>query len=308
MTGHRVGVRVWTALLVVYLVWGSTYLGIKVAMDTLPPLLMLAIRFLIAGAILYAVAGRGARPTWREWRAAALIGTLLLAAGTAAVALAERRIGTGLVALIVAIIPLWMALLDRVFWRRRLSRLAVVGIVVGLGGIALLVNPGGASGRQLVGALIPVFGGLCWAVGSLYARSAPTPSRPLLGAAMQMIGGGLVLLVASAATGEFGRVHAVSAESVGGIAYLVVFGSLVAYPAYAWLIRRAPTTLVSTYAYVNPVIAVLLGAVFLGEPITLRTIVGGAVTIVAVALIVTARPRPAPVATEPALEPLEEAA
>ncbi len=297
--------RLWAALATVYLVWGSTYLAIDVASESMPPLFMLAARFVVAGAILYALVGRGVRTTIRQWLAATGIGALLLAVGTGAVALAEKRIDTGLVALIVAIVPLWMAVLDRAVWGRRLSRAGAAGIAIGLVGVALLVNPSGGGSRELVGALMPVAGSFCWAFGSLWARTAPLPEKPLLAAAMEMIGGGAILMVASVAAGERFSVGEVSSGSVLGLAYLVVFGSLVAYSAYAWLLQRARASLVATYAYVNPVVAVALGAVFLSEPVTWTMAAGGAAIVTAVVLIVTSQSREAEVVAlepEPALE------
>ena len=285
--------RVWAALAVVYVVWGSTYLAIEVAIDSVPPLFMLAARFVVAGAILYALVGRRVRTTVRQWVAATGVGALLLGAGTSGVALAEQRIDTGLVALIVAIVPLWVAVLDRAVWGKSLSRTGAAGIAVGLAGVALLVNPGGASGRELVGALMPVVGSFCWAFGSLWARSAPLPEQPLLAAAMQMLGGGALLFVASFAVGEDVDLAAVTGSSLAGIAYLVVFGSLVAYSAYAWLLQRAPASLVATYAYVNPVVAVALGSLFLGERLTWTMAAGGAAIVAAVVLIVSSQHREA---------------
>jgi drug/metabolite transporter (DMT)-like permease len=285
--------RVWAALAIVYVVWGSTYLAIEVAIDSVPPLFMLAARFVVAGAILYALVGRGVRTTARQWIAATGVGALLLGAGTGGVALAEQRIDTGLVALIVAIVPLWVAVLDRAVWGKRLSRTGAAGIAIGLVGVALLVNPGGASGRELVGALMPVVGSFCWAFGSLWARSAPIPEHPLVAAAMQMIGGGALLFVASFVVREDVDLGAVTGASLAGIAYLVVFGSLVAYSAYAWLLQRAPASLVATYAYVNPVVAVALGSLFLGERLTWTMAAGGAAIVAAVVLIVSSQHREA---------------
>jgi drug/metabolite transporter (DMT)-like permease len=198
-----------------------------------------------------------------------------------------------------------MAVLDRVVWGRRLSRSATVGIAVGLAGVVLLVNPAGGGGRELVGALMPVVGSFCWAFGSLWARSAPLPENTLASAAMEMIGGGAVLMVAAVVAGE--RVHLgdVTAGSAVALAYLVVFGSLVAYSAYAWLLQRAPASRVATYAYVNPLVAVALGSLFLGERLTWTMAAGGAAIVTAVVLIVRSEPRDADVVElerEPALE------
>jgi len=283
--------RVWTALLTVYLVWGSTYLGIEVAVRTLPPFLMLAVRFLLAGALLYAWSALKERPrrraTLREWRAALVVAAALLLVGNGAVAWAEDvGVETGTAALIIASVPLWLALLDRIAWGQRLSRWAVAGLLTGFAGVALLVTPG-ASGAA-AGGLVLISSSLAWAAGSLYSRRAPSPS-PLRGAAMQMLSGGVLLAVFSLAVGEAAELRSseISLESLLGLAYLVVFGSLAGFSAYIWLLRVAPTSLVGTYAYVNPVVAVLLGTTLLGEPLTWRTVVGGVVVLAAVALIVT---------------------
>jgi drug/metabolite transporter (DMT)-like permease len=286
----------WLALAIVYVVWGSTYLGIELAVRTMPPFLMASMRFLIAGPLLYVWAtrrgDRSDRPTARHWLSAFLIAAPMLAIGNAAVGWAEQTIDTGTASLIIASVPLWMALLDRVFYAQRLARTMVIGLVVGFGGVGLLVAPGG-SGAGDSRAILLVFSSLAWALGSLYSRQAPQPQRPLVAAAMQMTAGGLILAVVSAVSGEASGFHVsqVSLESWLGLAYLVVAGSLTAYTAYMWLLREVPTSLVGTYAYVNPVVAVMLGTVVLGEPLTWRTLVGGGIILGSVALIVSA-PKP----------------
>jgi drug/metabolite transporter (DMT)-like permease len=295
--------RVWLGLAVVYVVWGSTYLGIDLAVRTIPPFLMAAVRFLIAGSLLYAWAvrrgDRSDRPTARQWVSAFLIAAPMLAVGNAAVGWAEQTLDTGTASLIVASVPLWMALLDRIIYGQRLVRAAVTGLLIGFVGVALLVAPGG--GGAGTAAIVLVFGSAAWAIGSLYSRRAPQPSRPLVAAGMQMLAGGLILVVVSATAGEFSSIDPgrVSLESWLGLAYLVVAGSLVAFTTYMWLLRNAPTALVGTYAYVNPFVAVLLGTVILGEPLGWRTLVGGGIVLAAVAMIVRApRGEPAP-AVEP---------
>ena len=302
MARQQISGRVWLALAIVYVVWGSTYLGIDLAVRTIPPFLMAAVRFLIAGGLLYAWAirrgDRADRPTPRHWLAAFLIAAPMLAVGNAAVGWAEQTLDTGTASLIIASVPLWMALLDRLFYGQRLARLVVSGLVVGFAGVGLLVAPGGSGGFSRA-AIVLVFSSLAWAVGSLYSRQAPQPSRPLVAAAMQMLAGGLILTVVSGISDELGDVHPgqISLESWLGLAYLVAAGSLVAFTAYMWLLRNAPTSLVGTYAYVNPLVAVLLGTVVLGEPLGWRTLVGGGIVLAAVALIVRA-----PKAHGPALE------
>ena len=279
------------ALATIYLVWGSTYLAIRVTDRTMPPLLMSSARFLIAGAALYAFASRGrARPTLREWRAAAIVGAALLMVGNGGVAWVETRLESGLAALIVAIIPLWFAVMDRVFFGRRLSAPAIVGLFVGFGGVALLVHPGGGSSVLPMLALVVTTA--AWAGGSLYARGAALPASPLLSASMQMLAASAFLAVAGLAKGEARGIHTdtFSTKPVIAFVYLVLVGSLIAFSAYAWLLKNVRVSVVSTYAFVNPVIAVALGTVFLNEKIGWSTLAAGAAIVVAVVLIVTARP------------------
>jgi drug/metabolite transporter (DMT)-like permease len=297
------------ALATVYLVWGSTYLAIRVTDRTMPPFLMSSVRFLIAGTALYVFASRGrARPSAREWGAAAIVGAALLLVGNGGVAWAETRLESGFAALIVAIIPLWVAVMDRFFFGRRLSRTAVVGLVIGFAGVALLVRPGG--GGDAFAALALVVTTSAWAGGSLYARGATLPESPLLAAAMQMLAASVFLAVAGLAMGEASDVHASSfgAKPVIAFAYLVVVGSLIAFSAYAWLLKNVRISVVSTYAFVNPVVAVALGTVFLAEPIGWTTVIAGAAIVVAVVLIVTARPPQARAVPAQAAEPLRAAA
>jgi drug/metabolite transporter (DMT)-like permease len=280
------------ALAVVYVVWGSTYLGIAVADRTLPPMLMLSARFLLAGALLYAWSWRrGAvaaeRPGRRQWTAAALVGGALLVLDTGGVAWAEQRVASGLAALLVASVPLFMAVIDRLFFGVRLGIGTLAGIATGLLGVGMLA---GATGHvDAAGAIVLLLASLAWAGGSAFARVAALPRNPLLSSAMQMLCAGVGLAVVGAARGE--RVHpaAVSAASLAAFAFLVVFGSLVAFTAYGWLLRHAPTPLLSTYAYVNPAVAVFLGWVFAGEHVGGRELAAGAVILSSVALLMLAR-------------------
>ena len=296
------------ALATIYLVWGSTYLAIRVTDRTMPPLLMSSARFLIAGAALYAFASRGrVRPTLREWRAAAIVGAALLVAGNGGVAWSETRLASSLAALLVAMVPLWVALMDRAFLGRRLSSSAIGGLVVGFAGVALLVRPGG--GGDVLAMLLLVGTTAAWAGGSLYARGAPLPGSPLLSASMQMLAAGAFLAVAGLAKGETGDIHSdsFSTKPVIAFVYLTLVGSLIAFSTYAWLLRNVRISLVATYAFVNPVVAVALGTIFLNEKISWSTIVAGAAIVVAVVLIVTARPPKQPEVVEVS-EPLEAAA
>ena len=293
---------VWLGLLTLYLVWGSTYLGIAIAVDTIPPFLMAAARFLVAGFVLLAwsvaVEGRVFRlPSAREWRDSAIIGALLLGGGMGMVAYGEQTVPSGITALFIAMMPVWVAVLGRIFLGERLPRLAGAGIVLGFAGVAILIGPsalGGAGALDRLGLAAILISPIAWSSGSLFAtHRAVLPGRPLVATGAQMVTGGLVLTVMSGVSGEFGRfsVDAISANSLIAMAYLTVVGSLLAFTAYGWLLRVAPLPLVATYAYVNPVVAVILGALVLREPIELRTIVAGAVIIFAVAVIVTARGR-----------------
>jgi drug/metabolite transporter (DMT)-like permease len=296
------------ALATIYLVWGSTYLAIRVTDRTMPPLLMSSVRFLIAGLALYAFASRGrARPTLREWRAAAIVGAALLTIGNGGVAWVETRLESGLAALIVAVIPLWFAVMDRAFFGRRLSTPTIAGLVVGFGGVALLVHPGG--GAHVLPMLALLVTTAAWAGGSLYARGAALPESPLLSASMLMLAASAFLAVAGVAKGETRAIHAdtFSTKPVIAFVYLVLVGSLLAFSAYAWLLKNVRVSVVSTYAFVNPVIAVALGTVFLNETIGWSTIAAGAAIVVAVVLIVTPRaPKERRIAE--ASEPLKAAA
>ncbi len=302
----RPGVRIWLALGTVYILWGSTYLGIKYAIDTIPPLLMGSLRFLVAGGVLYVLAQRtgdrrGDRVGARQWLAALLIGGLLLVGGNGGVILAEQYAPTGVVALLVATTPLWMALIDRVVFGRHLPVLVIVGLLVGFGGVAFLIGSPGSGHINLFGAALALAAPLCWAIGSVFTRHVKLPSRPLVAATMEMLWAGALFGIASIVTGELGRVHwqQISTASIVALLYLIVFGSLVGFSTYVWLLRSAPLSLVSTYAYVNPVVAVTLGATFLGEAINARLVVAGGIIILAVALIVVARSRAASQARVP---------
>jgi drug/metabolite transporter (DMT)-like permease len=293
---------IWLAMLILYVVWGSTYLGIAIAVDTIPPFLMAAIRFLTAGMVLLAWsmarAGRSfVPPTRREWRDTIIVGALLLGGGMGMVAWGEQTIPSGITALLVAMMPVWVAIFGRAFLRERLPPLAVVGIVVGFAGVAILVGPtalGTSGALDPLGLAAIIISPLSWATGSLFAsHRAILPRQPLVATGAQMLAGGGVLALMGALSGEFGRfsVAAISAESFAALVYLTVIGSLLAFTAYGWLLRVAPLPFIATYAYVNPVVAVILGAIVLQEPVDTRTLVAGAVIVAAVALIVTARGR-----------------
>lgn len=304
-----------TAYAVVYVVWGSTYLAIRVAIETLPPLLMAGTRFLIAGALLYLWARlRGAgRPSLANWRAGAVVGGFLLLGGNGAVVWAEQSVPSSIAALLVAMLPVWMVLLE---WlgpdRKRPTARVVGGVLLGFAGVAVLVGPGALEGEgnvHLLGAIALVLGSLSWAIGSLYSRRAPLPAAPALGSGIQMLSGGLLLVVAGLLAGEGAHgieLAQVSATSLAAVAYLIVFGSIIGFSAFVWLLRVEPPSRVATYAYVNPVVAVALGWLFAGERLAPPTLLAAAIIIGAVALIVSG-PRSAPRVSSPAasVQPLE---
>ncbi len=290
------------AFAAVYLIWGSTYLAIRVAIETLPPFLMAAIRFAIAGSALYAWARfRGtARPTRVHWRSATVVGGLLLMGGNGGVVWAEQTVPSGTTAVLIATVPLWMAAFDWVRRRERPSPGAALGLPIGFTGVALLVGPWelvDGGGVNPIGAAVLMVASASWAAGSLYSRRAPLPDAPLMGTAMEMVAGAGFLLVAGTAVGEWSRLSfaSVSAASASALLYLIAFGSLIGFTAYIWLLKVSTPAKVSTYAYVNPVVAVILGSAILAEALTPRTLLAVAVILGSVVLITTYRGRaPAP--------------
>ncbi len=288
----RYGPRVWLALVTIYIVWGSTFVALALVVRDLPPFLAMAIRHLIAGALLLAWAlPRGDREGDRIGRpqilAGFVFGGLLFLLGHGSLAWAQQTVPAGVAALLVGSIPIWMALLDRLVFGKRLRSSAYVGFVLGFVGLAFLFDPFGEGHVDRVGAVVIILGALCWSAGSLYSRGAALPSRPLVSAGLGALCGGILLLVVSIAGGELGEATW-SADALLSLGFLVVIGSLVGFTAYVWLLRSAPISLVATYAYVNPIVAVALGWALLGETITLQMVVAGASILVAVALIVRA--------------------
>jgi drug/metabolite transporter (DMT)-like permease len=282
------------AFAAVYTIWGSTYLGIYYSIQSIPVFLMGAGRFLVAGLILSAVAlARGARwPRPREMRTTAVAGILLLSCGTGSVIWAEQQVPTGVTALLLTT-PLWMSLFE---WMRgrRPSRAVIAGIILGMAGLAILIDPRqrGPQHVPAIAAVVLIWGSGCWAAGSLYARYSPLPPSPALATGLEMIWGGLALVVAGGATGEFGRLDfgRISATSWIAFVYLVTFGSLIGFTAYMWLVRNVAPAMTATYAFVCPVVAVLLGWAIAGESLSGRTAAAGAAIVAAVA-ITTLAPR-----------------
>jgi len=294
MRPHRTSSRVaiWAALGTVYVVWGSTYLAIAIAVQTLPPLLTGSVRFLTAGLILcawLAFTGANLRVTARELRGAAVVGVLLLASGNGLVMVAERTVPSGLSALILASIPLWIVVYRRLAGDS-IGRDLLAGVLLGVAGVAILVVPGGLSGAiNPIGVLVLLTATLSWALGTFLSPRLGQPRDALVATAYQMLAGGAALTLAAALGGEMSRVDpsTFSLRSIVALLYLITFGSLIGFSAYTWLLQHAPVSLVATYAYVNPVVAVVLGAIVLSEPVTQTTIAGAAVIVAAVAFIVT---------------------
>jgi drug/metabolite transporter (DMT)-like permease len=289
----------WGALGIVYVVWGSTYLGIGYTIETIPPLLSGAIRFLIAAALLggFVVVRHGAgalKVSRRQFGSAALVGLLLLTGGNGMVAVAEQHISTGLSALMVASVPLWLVVFHTVTGDRPRGR-TLVGVVVGFVGVALLsLLAHGGSGSAL-GIGIILAASLSWSVGSFLSKDLPLPENSLATSVYEMLAGGIGLVVVGVGKGESLDLGHVSTTSWLALAYLVAFGSLVAFTCYSWLLSHAPLSIVGTYAYVNPAVAVLLGAVFKSEHISASELAGGLIIILGVGIVVsTGRTKPAP--------------
>jgi len=308
--------RIWLALGTVYLVWGSTFIALAIVVRDLPPLMAMSARHVVAGGVLLAFAlPRGDREHDRIGRrqigAALVFGGLLFVVGHGSLAWAQQTVPAGVAALLIGTIPIWIVLLDRVCFGRRLRASAYAGVVLGFAGLGFLFDPFGEGSVDRLGALVIVLAALSWAAGSLYSRGAPLPRRPLVSAGLASLCGGVLLLVASLAAGELGTAR-LSQDALLALGYLIVAGSFVGFTAYVWLLRVAPISLVGTYAYVNPIVAVFLGWALLGEEVTAQMAAAGAAIVVSVALIVRAsgsavepgrgllrRPRQVPVAAEP---------
>jgi drug/metabolite transporter (DMT)-like permease len=292
--------RLAAAFAAIYLVWGSTYLAIRYAIDSIPPFLMAGTRFIVAGSALYLWSRltSAERPSRAAWLAMTITGISMLGVGNGAVTWSEQRIPSGLAALLVASVALWMVLLE--FLRRngtRPTRVSVIGLLVGFGGVALLVGPAALTDSRdldVFACLVLIGASLSWAAGSVYSRVLPRPQSAPLGSGMQMLAGGIALLVVGVTTGEFGRldVGAVTTRSALSLGYLIIFGSLIGFTAYAWLLRVSTPAAVATYAYVNPVVAMLLGWLIAGEEFGVRMIAAAAVILSGVALINRASRQP----------------
>lgn len=291
------------AFAAIYIVWGSTYLAIRFAIETIPPFLMAGMRFLAAGIVLYTWARwRGAKAASPvEWRSAAIIGVALLLCSNGGVTWAEQRVPSGVAALFVATVPMWIVLLDWLLHGgSRPGRGIAAGLILGFAGVMLLVGPNPFLSLQplnLAGVGALLFASFSWANGSLYSRKAKLPSSQLLAASMEMLSGGLALVIAGLVSGEWGRFDpaAVTLRSWFSLAYLSVFGSIIGFTAYIWLIQVTAPSRVATYAYVNPIIALLLGWGFAGERLSPQIFVAAGVIVFAVVTIITSRAKSASV-------------
>jgi drug/metabolite transporter (DMT)-like permease len=292
---------IWTAILILYVVWGSTYLAIRVAVEAIPPFVMGAVRFGIAGLVMLAaaaIARRGAivRPTRRELRDCAIIGTCLMFGGMGLVSWGEQTIPSGIAGVLIAMMPVWVAIYGRIFLRERLPRLAIAGIVIGMVGVVVLVGQGVALDRSLdpLGMAALILSPMIWGAGATFsATRARVPSDPLLATSLEMLFGSVVLAIAAVLSGELASFQpaAVTSDALLATGYLTVVGSLVAFTAFVWVIRHAPLPLVTTYAFVNPVIAVFLGWLLLHESVGPVQLVAGGIIVAGVALIIVARSR-----------------
>jgi drug/metabolite transporter (DMT)-like permease len=299
--------RIWLAMFTLYIAWGTTYLAIHFAVESIPPFFMTGTRFLVAGLILYIwrrLAGDPS-PTHSQWRSAIIIGTLLLVGGIGGVSLAEQYIPSGIAALVVASTPLWVVLIEtfrpggsRPTWQ------SISGVIIGMIGIFILVNPGSVSGHQtgynLLGIVAVLLAALSWSIGSIYSHDAQLPSSPLLGTGMELLAGAGGSFIVGLLMGETRQLDfsAISLLSLSGLGYLIVVGSLIGFVCYTWLLRVAPTTLVVTYAYVNPLVAVFLGSLLAGEVLTPRILIASPLILAAVALIHVRQQKKVPAQTQ----------
>jgi drug/metabolite transporter (DMT)-like permease len=290
--------RIWIALLALYIIWGSTYLAIRFTVETIPPFLSGSLRFVVSGAILFAwrwLAG-DPKPTASNWKAAAIVGTLLLAGGNGLVSLAEKTVPSGVAALVIATSPFWLVLFESLrAGGSKPSWLTILGLVIGFSGVFILIGPANITGSnqhiETFGALLLLTAPILWSLGSIYARGADMPKSTLMSTGMQMLAGSVSLFIISVMTGELNGFSfaQVSTRSWLGLIYLITFGSLIGFVSYGWLLQNAPVSLLSTYAYVNPVVAVFLGWLLADEDLTPRIIIASVIIIGSVILINWAR-------------------
>lgn len=289
--------KIWIALLALYIVWGSTYLAIRFAVETIPPFLQAGLRFFISGLILvlWRRAAGDEMPTRVQWKSVAIIGTLLLLGGNGLVSFAEQRIASGIAALIVGTVPLWLVLIEALRPKgTKPSWLSLVGLVIGFIGIYILVGPSETTGKlqfDTIGTVAVILASFLWSLGSIYSRSADVPKSALMTTGAEMLAGSVPIFLVSLVLGEWQTFNLaqVSTQSWLGLIYLIAFGSMIGFVAYIWLLQNAPLSLVATYAYVNPLVAVLLGAWLANEALTLRVLVAAGIIVGSVVFINWAR-------------------
>lgn len=305
MESRQSRLRIIAAFAAVYIIWGSTYLAIRLAVESIPPFFMVGARFVLAGAGLYVwLRVRGAaKPTLIQWKSTAAVGAMLLLVGTGGVSWAEQFVPSGVTALIIAITPLWFVVFD--WWNRGVKPTTSIvgGLILGTVGVIILIDPVefvGGEQVDLLGAFVLLVATMSWVWGSLYSRRAEMPSSPLLATAMEMLTGGILLMVLSIASGEMFRMDLAAATNQSWLAllYLVIFGSLIGFTSYIWLLKNVQPALVSTYAYVNPIIAVFLGWLIAAEPLGGRILFAAAIIVAGVALITALNARRKPGAQE----------
>jgi drug/metabolite transporter (DMT)-like permease len=295
--GHRATWKTLLAFAIIYFVWGSTFLAIRVGVREVPPLILAAMRFLVAGVVLYVcMIARGERsPSAREWRSACLLGTVIFVLDYGLLFWAEQRVPSGIAAVLLATIPVFMALSEIIFLRTQmLTARLVLALLIGIGGVAVLMshslNLGGVP-IDKVGAVALIFASMSWSIASALARKLPLPDSKVMSSGAQMLAGGVFLTLTAAALGEFRNFHpwSVSREVWFSLLYLIVAGSIIGFTAYVWLIHHESPTKVGTYAYVNPIVAVLVGYFLGGEALSQRTILGTMFVLISVVVITTTR-------------------
>jgi drug/metabolite transporter (DMT)-like permease len=292
MIEHPPRLKLISAFAAVYVIWGSTYLGIRVAIESIPPFLMAGSRFVVSGALLYLWTRirHEPSPTLAHWKSAAIIGLMLLVIGNGALTWAEQLIPSGIAALLAAVSPLWFVLIEWIQGGARPSTGVVAGLLLGTLGVIVLIDPANLVGGEkinILGAMVLVLASVCWAGGSLYSRKATLPNSPLLATGMEMLAGGFGLVLLSAISGELTtfQISSVTHRSFGAYAYLTVFGSLIGFSSYIWLLRATTPTLASTYAYVNPIVAMLIGWLVADEVLSGRILLAALLIVAAVAAI-----------------------
>jgi drug/metabolite transporter (DMT)-like permease len=293
--------KTWLALLSIYIIWGSTYLAILFAVETIPPFLSAGFRFLISGAILFAWRwlARDPMPTRIQWRSAAIVGTLLLLGGNGLLSWSEKLIPSGIAALLIGTVPLWLVLIEALRpGGTRASWQAILGLAIGFTGVLVLIGPAELTRKtqqfNLLGVLVCLIAAFIWSFGSIYSRSSDLPKSALMTTGMEMLAGSIGLFIVATLTGEWKHfsIYEISQKSFYGLIYLIIIGSLVGFVSYAWLLKNAPIPLVATYAYVNPLVAIVLGTLFANELLTPRMIIAAIIIIGSVVFINTSGKAP----------------